>query len=134
MPWAYIQTKDKFDGSIFAGGRGGLMYGGLTLFSSFFPSKSTKTAFFKLRKMWDMFKVNNKDTRIRKVNDKVKIKDTLDVFLASLLLTLNTFHFLLQCLYCWLWSVNCRLGFLFVVLTLCACWNQFREIFPLWRN
>ena len=33
-----------------------------------------------------MFKVNNKDTRIRKVNDKVKNKDTVDVVLASLLL------------------------------------------------
>ena len=30
-----------------------------------------------------MFKVNNKDIRIRKVNDKVKNKDTLDVVLAS---------------------------------------------------
>ena len=36
-----------------------------------------------------MFKVNNKDTRIRKVNDRVKNKDTVDVVLASLLLTLN---------------------------------------------
>ena len=41
-----------------------------------------------------MFKVNNKDTRKRKVNNKVKNKDTVDVVLASLLLTLNTFHFL----------------------------------------
>ena len=53
-----------------------------------------------------MFKVNNKDTRIRKsryVNtesDKVKNKDIVDVVLASLLLTLNTFLFLLQFLYC----------------------------------
>ena len=44
-----------------------------------------------------MFKVNNKDTRIRKINDKVKNKDTVDVVLASLLFTLNTFHFLLKC-------------------------------------
>ena len=43
-----------------------------------------------------MFKVNNKDTRIRKVNEKVKNKETVDVVLASLLLTLSTFHFLLQ--------------------------------------
>ena len=48
----------------------------------------------------NMFKVNNKDTRICKVNDKVKNKDTIDVVLASLLLTLNTFYFLLQCFYC----------------------------------
>ena len=45
-------------------------------------------------------RVNNKDTRTRKVNDKVKNKDTVDVVLASLLLTLNTFHFLSQCFYC----------------------------------
>ena len=63
-----------------------------------------------------MFKVNNKDTGTCKVNDKVKNKDTVDVFLASLVLKLNTFHLLLQCFYCWLWSVNCRLGLLFLVL------------------
>ena len=44
-----------------------------------------------------MFKVNNKDTSIRKVNDNVKNKDTVDVALASLLLTSNTFCFLLHC-------------------------------------
>ena len=35
-----------------------------------------------------MFKVNKKDIRIRKVNDKVRNKDTVDVVQASLLLTL----------------------------------------------
>ena len=30
-----------------------------------------------------MFKVNNKDTRIGKVNDKVKNKDVVDVVLTS---------------------------------------------------
>ena len=40
-------------------------------------------------------KLTIKDTRIRKVNDKVNNKDTVDVVLVSLLLTLNTFHFLL---------------------------------------
>ena len=39
-----------------------------------------------------MFKVNNKDTRIRKINDKVSNKDTVNVVLVSL--TLNMFHFL----------------------------------------
>ena len=62
--------------------------------------------------MWNMFKVNNKDTRIDKVNDKVKNKDTVDVVLASLVLTLNTFDFLLQCFYCWL---------LFLFYMLIAC-------------
>ena len=44
-----------------------------------------------------MFKVISKDTRIRQVNDKVKNKDTAEVVLASLLLTLNLLHFLLYC-------------------------------------
>ena len=48
-----------------------------------------------------MFKVNNKDTRISKFNGKVKIKNTVDAFLASLLLTFNSFYFLLQYFYCW---------------------------------
>ena len=52
--------------------------------------------------MWDTFKNNNKGTRICKVNDKANKKDTIDVVLASLLLTLSTFYFLLQCFYCWL--------------------------------
>ena len=69
-----------------------------------------------------MFKVNNRDTKIRKVNDKVKNKDTVNVVVASLVSTLNTFHFLLQS-----FSVNCQLGLLFVVLTLCVCWNQFKQ-------
>ena len=47
-----------------------------------------------------MFKVNNKDTRIHKVNDKVKNKDNDDAILAYLLLTLNIFQLLLQCFYC----------------------------------
>ena len=43
-----------------------------------------------------MFKVNNRDTRIRTVNDndKVKNKDIVDV-LVSLLFTLNAFYILL---------------------------------------
>ena len=80
------------------------------------------------------FKVKNKGTRISKVNDKVNSKDTVDVVLVSLLLKLNAFHFLLQCFYYWLWLVNCRLGLLLVVLTLCVFWNQFRQSFRLWRN
>ena len=101
---------------------------------SFFQYKARISVFLTSRKMWNMFKVYNKDARIRKVNDKVKNKETVDVTLASLFLTLNTFHFFLQCFYCWLWSVNCRLGLLFVVQTLCGCWNQLRQSFHLWRN
>ena len=94
-------------------------------FLSFFSVQSTILVFLTSCKMWNMFKVDNKDTGIRKINDKVKNKDTVDFAQASLLLTLNAFHFLLQCFYCWTWSVNCLLGLLFVVLSLCVCWNQF---------
>ena len=43
-----------------------------------------------------MFKVNNNDTRTTPV--------------LSLLLTLNIFHILLWCCYCYLWAGKCRLG------------------------
>ena len=62
-------------------------------------------------------KVISKRTGTRKVNDIFNNRDTVDVVLVSLLLTLNTFHFLLQCFYCWLWSVICGLGLLLGVLT-----------------
>ena len=146
----YIPTKDKSGEPIF-GVRGGGLYtrrglhsGGGTLpsicslpnsiFFLFFQYKSRIFAFFTSCKMGNMFRVDNKDTRIRKVNIKVKNKDTVDVVLATLSLTLGTFHFLLQCFYCWPWSVNCWLGLLFVNLMLCACWNQFGQTFHLWRN
>ena len=73
------------------------------LFFLFFQHTVRISAFFTSCKLWNMFKVN----------DKVKNKDTVDVVLPSLLLTLNIFHFLLQCSKCWLWSDNCRLGLLF---------------------
>ena len=57
------------------------------IFLSFFQYKARISAFFTSGNMWNMFKVNNKDSRIRDVNDKVKNKDTVDVVLASLLLT-----------------------------------------------
>ena len=56
---------------------------------------SIKDVFFTSCKMWNMFKVNLKGTRICRVNDKVKNKDTVDVVLTSLLLFLNKSHFLL---------------------------------------
>ena len=52
---------------------------------------------------------------------KLTIKLKRHRWRRSALLSLNLFHFLLQC--CWLWSVNCRLGLLFAVLTLCVCCN-----------
>ena len=61
----------------------------------FFQYQSRMFAFFTSCKMGYMFRVDNKDTTIRKVNIKVKNKDTVDVVLATLSLTLRTFHFLL---------------------------------------
>ena len=69
-------------------------------FLSFFKYKAHNVAFSPLYKMCNMFKVNNKDTRICKVNDKLKNKGIVDGVLTSLLLTLNIFHFLLQCFCC----------------------------------
>ena len=120
--WAYIRGG-IYTRSLYLGGKA-LQFASVKLtFLSFFQYKARILAFFTSPKIWNMFKVNNKDTRIRKVNNKVKNKDTVDIVLASLLLTLNTFHFLFHCFYCWLWSVNCRLWLLLVALTLCACWN-----------
>ena len=99
-----------------------------------FPSVEHIFRYFLDHARCEIFKVNNKPTRIRKVNDNVKNKGTVGLVLASLLLTLNTFHFFLQCFYCWLWLVNCHLGLLFVVLTHCGCWNQVKPSFHLWRN
>ena len=47
--------------------------------------------------MWNLFKVNS--------------KDTITTSLVFLLLALNTFHILLQCLYCWYWTCKWRVGF-----------------------
>ena len=69
-------------------------------FPSFFQYKVSISAFFTSCKVRNMFKVNNKDTRICEINNKVKNKDTADIVPACLLLTLNKFHFLLQCFYC----------------------------------
>ena len=55
-------------------------------FLSFFRYKVRVSEFLTSYKyMWNMFKVNNKDTRTCKVNDKVKNKDTVDVALSYLL-------------------------------------------------
>ena len=140
----YTRTKDKSGKPIF-GVRGGGLYtrrglhsGGETLPSiSSLPNsifflllqyESLIFAFFTSCKTGNMFRVDNKDTRIHKVNIKVKNKDIVEVVLATLSLTLRTFHFLLQCFYCWLWSVTCWLGLLFVNLMLClleSIWTNF---------
>ena len=72
---------------------------------SFLSNLQHKTgilAFFTSCKMWNIFKVI-------KTPEYVDV-DTVDVVLASILLTLKAFDFLWQCLYCLLWYVQCRLG------------------------
>ena len=85
-PWEYIPDKlgvqrDKFDGPIFDE-HFNLQSVKLT-FLSFFQYKVRILRFFTSYKMWNMFKVHNKDTRKPKVNNKVKTKDTVDVSMAS---------------------------------------------------
>ena len=117
-PWRIYGWKtnlmDLYYGVRWGGGRGrgsyirdGVLYlGEKTLqyaicytyyFSFFLQCKACILAYFSSCNMWNMFKINNKGTRIRRVNDKVNNKDTIDVVLVSLFLNLNTFHFLLQC-------------------------------------
>ena len=97
-------------------------------FLSFLQYKARISGFFTSCKMRNMFKVYNKNRRIRKINEKVKNKDTVDVVLASLLLT---FNFLLHCFHCWLWSVSCRLGLFllfwrFVPILCATSYNKFQ--------
>ena len=115
--WAYIRGKGRWSYIRGKGGKGAVVYIReekhfnlqfvKPTFLSFFQYKARILAFFMSWKLWNIFKVKN--------------KDIVDVVLASLLLTLNKFDFLLQCFYCWLWSVNYQLGLLLVVLTLCVC-------------
>ena len=58
-----------------------------TFFLSFFQYKVRILAFFTSCNIWNMFKANNKDTRIHKANNKVKNKESNDFVLACLLLT-----------------------------------------------
>ena len=44
------------------------------------------------------------------------VKYAIDIVLVSLLLTLNILHILFQCFWCWLWTCNCRLGIIFLLL------------------
>ena len=59
------------------------------------------------------FKVNNRNTRTMcEIGSDLTIKTPKrrhDVVLVSLLLTLNKFHTLLWCSYCWLWANKCQL-------------------------
>ena len=96
-------------------------------FLSFLQHKARISGFFTSCKMRNMFKVYNKNRRIRKINEKVKNKDTVDVVLASLLLT---FNFLWHCFHCWLWSVSCRLWLFllfwrFVPILCATSYNKF---------
>ena len=56
-----------------------------------------------------LFNVKNRNTRTMcKICSKLTIKTPI----KSLLLTLNRFHSFLCCLYCWLWTSTCWLGYL----------------------
>ena len=85
-----------------------------------------------------LLKVNNRNITTRcEICSKLTIKTTepshwrrlwimftittLDIVMMALLLTLNIFHTLFQCFYCWLWTCNCRLGI--------DVWNRCRQCF-----
>ena len=53
-----------------------------------------------LFKLWNLFKVNNKDTRT-----------TSMTLLLLLMPTLNRFHTLFWCIHCWLWTSKYRLKY-----------------------
>ena len=69
-----------------------------------------------------LLKVKNKNTRTMPISISLEHVRKSEVFLTflrnidmyvvlvSLLLTLNRFHTLHWCLYCWLWTSTCRLG------------------------
>ena len=100
-----MRTKDKFDGFYIWGERGGLYTRGaytreenhfnlqsvkLTFFFFFFfQYKARISAYVTSCKIWSMFEVNIKDTRMRKVNVRVKNKAPLTLFWS---------------LYCQLWA------------------------------
>ena len=59
-----------------------------------------------------LFKVNNKNTKTMcEICSKLTIKKNSDVInvLMSFSLTMNIFHTLTWCYYCWLWKSKCRL-------------------------
>ena len=65
MPWAYIRTKDGRAGGAYIREEKHFNLQSVKLtFLSFFQYKARISAFFKSCKMSNMFKVNNKDTRI----------------------------------------------------------------------
>ena len=67
--------------------------------ANLFKWLSTKFTYIHLNKVWNMFKVNDKDTRMKSIN----------IILVSLLLTLNIFHTSSKCFYGWLGTDDCLL-------------------------
>ena len=117
-----MRTKDKFDEPIFAGGGEGLYTGGLIFWHI---SRCTSYGICS--------KVTIKAPEYVKLTIKLTIKTPLTSF-WSRIIKFEHIPLMLQCSFCWLSSVNCRLGLLLVVLTFCACWNQFRKSSHLRRN
>ena len=101
--WTYIRGASI---------RVALCTGGITLqfaickpitFLSFFQYKARILAYFTSARCEICSKLIIKTPGYveRRVNDKVNNKDNVDIVLASLLLTLSTFHFVLQCFCNW---------------------------------
>ena len=89
-------------------------------FSFFFPILSSYFCIFHVVRRCEIYsKLPIKAAEYVKLRIRLTI-DTVEVTLVSLLLTLNTFHFLLQCFYCWLWSAISSLGLLLIVLRFCV--------------
>ena len=117
MPWVYIRTKYKFDGPIF-GERGDIIVRknistcnllNLLLLFLFFKYKICILASFTPCKTWNIFKVNNKNTRARKVSNKGNNTDIADVVLVSILLNL--------------YSISCYSDSIIHFLKLIASWR-----------
>ena len=91
---------DLYSGGFYTGG---LMHRrnntSIITFLSFFQYKARILAYFTSARCEICSKLIIKTPGYveRRVNDKVNNKDNVDIVLASLLLTLSTFHFVLQC-------------------------------------
>ena len=69
-----------------------------------------------------LFKVNKRNTRkICEICSKLTIKTRHE---NSLYLTLNRFHTLFWCFYCWLWTSKCRLSYI------CNCNQNVSVLWP----
>ena len=108
-------------------GRRGLIFGrkntsncNLLNIIFFFQYKTRILIFFTSCKMWNMLKVNNKDTRIRKVDDKVKNKETVDVVLCLFIVNFEHISLLVIVLLLLTWTSSLPAG-----VIVCFCCSLF---------